>query len=81
MQTMLREIMKYDFAINELVLFLDTHPYDRKAMEMHEALCNKVKVLKDEYKKKCGPLSSNDAGVSDSWKWIDSPWPWEGEAK
>ena len=44
-------IMKYDFAADELVLFLDTHPSDLKALEMHEAVCKKSQKLKELYTK------------------------------
>ena len=72
-------IMKYDFAADELVLFLDTHPNDLKALEMHEAVCKKTMKLKEMYTNKYGPITTNDVKSTKTWTWIDSPWPWENQ--
>ncbi|MDR0286684.1 MAG: spore coat protein CotJB [Clostridiales bacterium] len=77
-EKMLREIMALDFAIVDLNLFLDTHPYDDKTV----ALCNncimKSKELKDCYQEMYGPLCVRDyINCGDKWAWIDDPWPWD----
>ena len=71
------QIMKYDFAANELVLFLDTHPCDLKALEMHEAVVKKANILKELYTEKFGPIISDDVKSTEKWTWINGPWPWE----
>ena len=72
---MINEIKALDFAIIELSLYLDTHPEDMKAIDMHNDYCLKVKNLKDKYQKMYGPL--NIFYQSDKWNWLDNPWPWE----
>lgn len=74
---LLKELMKYDFAVYELVLFLDTHPRDTKALEMYRSLVEKAQALRHEYENKFGPISSDMVKNCDHWTWIDSPWPWE----
>ena len=74
---LMNKIMQYEFTANELVLFLDTHPQDMKALEMHEAVSEKLKKLKSAYNKNFGPLTANDASGSNCWSWIENPWPWE----
>ena len=74
---LMKKITQYEFAANELVLFLDTHPNDMKALEMHEAVADKLKKLKSLYNNKYGPLTANEASGSDCFSWIKSPWPWE----
>ena len=74
---LMKKIMQYEFAANELVLFLDTHPKDMKALEMHEAVADKLTKLKAAYSKKYGPLTANEASGGECWNWIESPWPWE----
>lgn len=74
---LMNEIMKYDFAAYELVLFLDTNPCDLKALEMHEAIINKAKCLKKKYIEHYGPITNKDASTGETWSWINSPWPWE----
>ena len=76
-ESLMCDIMRYDFAANELALFLDTHPCDLKALEMHSAVVSKSKILKSMYIKNFGPLSSDDVICNEKWTWIESPWPWE----
>ena len=54
---LINEIKALDFAIIELGLYLDTHPEDSRAIQMHNDYSRKVKALKDEYQKNYGPLS------------------------
>ena len=51
-EKLMREIMNYDFVETELVLYLDTHPHDMKALEMHAAIAQRVLDLYEEYEKK-----------------------------
>lgn len=75
-EELMQKIQSYEFAINELALYLDTHPEDEKALNLHRRYCNEVKDLKDKYQKVYGPLTINVP--CNKWKWIDEPWPWEG---
>ena len=72
---MLQEIRCLDFAINELALYLDTHPDDQKALCLHRKYCKEVKELKDKYQKVFGPLTINYP--CNKWRWLEEPWPWE----
>lgn len=76
-QSLLKEIMTYSFAETELTLFLDTHPNDLKALEMHESVARKLKELKAQYNQQYGPLTSVDSNNLERWTWIEGPWPWE----
>ncbi len=72
---MLQEIRCLDFAINELALYLDTHPDDQKALCLHRKYCKEVKESKDKYQKVFGPLTINYP--CNKWRWLEEPWPWE----
>ncbi len=74
-----RQICELDFALHELVLFLDSHPRNRRAMELMQAYRKKRDMLIEEYRRKFGDyiVTVNDVPMSDRWKWIDGPWPWE----
>ena len=77
-ETLLQEIMNLNFAINELVLYLDTHPSDSCAIRMHSEYSKKVMELIEEYQKLYGPLTVNfTSNDSNCWKWSEEPWPWE----
>ena len=72
---MLNKIMALNFAINDLALYLDTHPEDQSAIRMHSEYSEKQINLTAEYQRRDGPLTINF--TSNSWDWIDEPWPWE----
>lgn len=71
------KIMEYDFALNEIVLFLDTHPENTRALTLYHRYAEKSRELKALYNENFGPLTSTDNLSQDGWEWIHSPWPWE----
>ena len=76
---LMRAIKKYDFALYELNLYLDTHPHCSNAL----AYFRKYKDLRDkaveEYNKKYGPVTADQTNTDEGWKWVDEPWPWQQE--
>ena len=78
---LMRKIHSLDFAIHEMVLYLDTHPASRKAMELLNNYKQKRKECIKEYEEKYGPyiVVPTDSPMSNCWEWIDSPWPWENK--
>ena len=71
---LLREISAVNFAAWELHLYLDTHPCDEKAIEMHRKYSERAKELKKEYEECFGPLTHKSGS---GYVWIKDPWPWE----
>ena len=67
---LLRELQELDFAIQEAVLFLDTHPHNEVALSYYRYVTGLRRV--------CGPLTSRDSRGR-RWDWVNSPWPWERE--
>ena len=76
----LKQLQSYNFAAYDMLLYLDTHPDDKKAFAMFKELVSKTKLLKTEYEKQFGPLTAYSSAAFDTFNWIDSPWPWEKEA-
>lgn len=77
-RSMILEISKIAFAITEMTLYLDTHPYDLDAIEQCERYLNKKKQLEKEYYSKYAPLCVDDAaGNHKEWSWALQPAPWE----
>lgn len=73
---LMSQIQSLAFAINDLTLYLDTHVEDEKALKLHNEYAKKYRKLYDEYERKYGPLSIYCP--CESYRWIASPWPWEG---
>lgn len=80
-EQLLRQIDEVSFAVNDIHLFLDTHPCDEKAMEYYREMAEKRRELMKKYAKMYGPLTVDDAIFSDSatWQWMEQPFPWEQE--
>ncbi len=74
---LLKEIMQYDFVLNELTLFLDTHPTHCEALEMFYKIQEKASLLKKEYTNLFGPLTPSVKENAETWEWSKGPWPWE----
>ena len=74
-------IYQLDFAIHELVLFLDTHPTNRKALELLSQYREKRQECVALYEERYGAfvVTPKDVPAKDCWKWLESPWPWENE--
>lgn len=75
---LLHTIMQYDFAIYDLVLYLNTHPCDTDSIAMYMNLKNQSKKYTEEYVRLYGPLNHNQVNDDNYWTWVSTPWPWEG---
>lgn len=77
-----RKLGELAFAMQELALFLDTHPECEKAISLLNSYRSMYAELSENYRKKYGDLiiTHNDSTDDKRWKWIDGPWPWEKSA-
>lgn len=74
--TPLSELQVLAFGIQELALYLDTHPEDADALELYRAYQQLYEEGKNKYEQMCGPL--NHMTISDgAYRWLNGPWPWE----
>ena len=76
---LMRQLMAYAFAAFEWNLYLDTHPYDTNALQMHRQMVQKANELKDMVQQQYGPETAAASKATNEWDWINEPWPWEGE--
>lgn len=73
---LLRQVMAADFTLIDLNLYLNTHPYDHKAVMIFMISAKRASFLRCCYESMYGPLTAS-ASRSFPWPWIESPWPWE----
>ena len=71
------ELQVLGFAIQELALYLDTHPDDREALELYQSYQKLYHKGMMEYSQNYGPLNHMTPTDCDKYKWINDPWPWE----
>lgn len=74
---LMNKIKKYDFALKELNLYLDTHPNCRRALALFDKYCTIKKAAVEEYVSRFGPIVPEQNRNTEHWTWIDDPWPWE----
>ena len=62
---LMEHINQVSFAVDEVKLYLDTHPCDNDALK--------------QYASAYGPLTVDTADYScaERWNWINEPWPWQ----
>ena len=76
--TALCELMALDFAIDELGLFLTTHPDDQEVLKLYWSYIQLAKEGREKYQKLYGPLMQTDI-TEDGYRWLYDPWPWDEE--
>lgn len=74
-----KRLQKVDFALVELVLYLDAYPNCQSALAYYQRLVAERKELVDKLAE-CGMPQTAADNRGDRWTWTDSPWPWEYEA-
>lgn len=75
--TLLKELSALHFSLIDLNLYLNTHPFDTKALALFTQYRQKYMELKEEYERMYGPLSAMNGVQGNAWKWVLEPWPWE----
>lgn len=76
-QNLLQFINEVSFALDDVALYLDTHPKDMTAMEYYRKYKSERAQAIKEYENMYGPLCHYNVN-QDTWTWVDEPWPWEG---
>ncbi|MEM1484928.1 spore coat protein CotJB [Oscillospiraceae bacterium PP1C4] len=79
-QRLLKLIGACDFAITDVVLYLDSHPTCRNALAYYEKHRKMRSEAAAAYESQFGPLNMRSNENPNKWTWIDNPWPWEMEA-
>lgn len=77
---LMQYINEVSFAVDDILLYLDTHPNDKDALSFfHDNVSKRIVAMK-YYASQYGPLTVDAAhdNESCSWKWVEQPWPWEG---
>lgn len=77
-EQLLNDIGIVSFVLVDLSLYLDTHPFDRNAMEYFNHY-NRIKhQMVKEFSMKYYPLTMDMAESNKEWRWGAAPLPWEG---
>ena len=72
--------MALDFAIDELGLYLTTHPEDTEVLNLYWSYIKLGREGREAYEKQYGPILQTDV-TPGSFKWLNDPWPWDLEGE
>lgn len=85
--TRMKEIAETGFFLDDLKLYLDTHPLDQDALNTFAEYAKKRRTLLKEYAEQFEPLTcdcicpeNNDSAAQKHWTWCGGPIPWDREA-
>lgn len=65
------------FALQELALYLDTHPDDKEALELYRQYQKAYHNCMTDYSQHRMPMTHNTPVDHRTYTWLDEPWPWE----
>lgn len=74
---LLKNVYETGFALDDVLLYLDTHPMDQEAMNYYQQVRNLNRDAVQSYEAVHGPLMFSQVNA-DNWSWVKGPWPWEG---
>ncbi len=76
---LMMRINEISFTMDDLRLYLDTHPNCTEALAYFDELQEQRRAAVAAYEAQFGPLTSygNVESGCDDWKWARGPWPWQ----
>ena len=75
---LLSVIYQASFAMDDVLLFLDTHPCDQAALSYYQYVAKMRREAKEAYEARYGPLTVDHVHSNQYWTWVQGKWPWEG---
>ncbi len=78
-EELLYTILKHKFLLNDLNLYLDIYPNNKRYLMEYDKYLNNLNKAMNEYESKYGPLTVDSGYVTknNTWNWNNNPWPWE----
>ncbi len=76
--TMMLELQQLGLTMDDLRIYLDSHLYDKYAIERYNMAAERYANLAEQYSSRFSPLISNMTDSSNSeWLWGLSDFPWD----
>lgn len=73
-------LQQVEFALNDVVLYLDAYPECYQALEYYHNLMEERNDLLGVINEECGPMTNYSNLSKESWLWTNGPWPWQIDA-
>lgn len=75
---LLAMINQASFAMDDILLYLDTHPCDQAALNYYHYVTKLRREAMEAYEASYGPLLVDHVQSNQYWTWVQGKWPWEG---
>lgn len=72
----LGELQALEFVLVELGLYLDTHKDDTEAFALFKKYAAMEKEARERYEDAHGPIMRTAMMRSETFNWLNDPWPW-----
>lgn len=77
-KALLKIIYETGFALDDTILYLDTHPDCKEALSYYHKMKEIYEQAFSDYEENYGPLLATGVTCKNKWEWVNAPWPWEG---
>ena len=67
------------FALDDLRLYLDTHPCDEEALRLYGDYTEERRKLLASRTDFSGSVNAYEPNLANGWDWNDGPVPWKGD--
>jgi spore coat protein JB len=78
-EKMLKDLQIVSFALDDVKLFLDTHPNHQEALKYFDYFTKLRTQLLADLSNTGYPVLVDNINAANGWNWINAPWPWEKE--
>lgn len=75
----LTQLQALEFVVQELALYLDTHPSDGEAFALFQKYTAMEQEARTSYAAASGPVMRGDAAANKTYTWPKDPWPWNAD--
>ena len=70
-------VNQLSFCADDMMLYLDTHPDDKDALEYYNQCREVLKMAKIGYESKYGAFTLCNVSKLSEWNWNEGPYPWD----
>ena len=76
-EMLLRDVQEKSFLAHDILLYLDTHPDDRRAFEAYQRALNDRREAVRLYEQRVRALQADGQRVRADFDWVDGGYPWQ----
>ncbi len=76
-QKLMRKIQDQAFVLYDVMLYLDSHPTCKEALEYYHKHREMKEKLIEEYERTYGPITAMGVVNEGKWTWSTCAFPWE----